>query len=156
MSKTKIEFSVGLLVCLGLAAFVFMAFRVSGLAGATSSKQQFTVFAYFDNVSGLVEGAKVTFAGVTIGRVQSINIEPKSSKAKVLLALNEQANFISSDATAVVQTAGILGEKYIGLTQGAESDVLHAGSEIFDTQSSLILEDLIGKLVMAFIKKDDK
>jgi phospholipid/cholesterol/gamma-HCH transport system substrate-binding protein len=156
MSKTKVELSVGVLVCLGLLAFVFMAFRVSGLAGSTSSSKQYQVSAYFDNVSGLVEGAKVTFAGVTVGRVQSISIEPKSSKAKVLLALNEQANYISTDATAVVQTAGILGEKYIGLTQGAESEVLAAGSEIFDTQSSLILEDLIGKLVMAFVKKDDK
>jgi len=151
VQQRYIEFAVGLFLLLGLTAMMFLAINVTQIGQEEQRGKRFAVYAYFNNVAGLNERAKVSFAGVTIGRVAKIAIDPDTLKAKVTLEINQHANYIPSDTTAVIYTEGVLGEKYIGLSQGTESTVLVAESEIQDTQSSLILEELIAKLATRMI-----
>ena len=86
-------------------------------------------------------------SGVTIGRVASIELDPKRLNAKVTLDIYQEVNQISTDAVASILTAGLLGEKYVGIVPGAENIYLKNGDEIEQTQSALVLEDLIGKFL---------
>lgn len=153
MQRRFIEISVGLLMLAGMAALAFLALQVSA-RGFGQSKDGYEVVAYFTNTSGLTDKAKVSFAGVTIGQVQSIEIVPASMKAKVAMKINKDVDYLSIDSSAVIQTAGVLGEKYVAIYPGSEDDVLTAGAEIYDTQSSMIFEDMIGKLVTNLAAKD--
>ena len=153
MQSKFIEISVGLLMLLGMAALAFLALQVSSRT-FTQNQGGYEVVAYFTNVAGLTDKAKVSLAGVTIGQVKSIVISPESMKAKVSMKINKDVNYISTDSSAVIQTAGVLGEKYIAIYPGSDDAVLEAGGEITDTQSSMIFEDMIGKLVTNLANKD--
>jgi phospholipid/cholesterol/gamma-HCH transport system substrate-binding protein len=153
MQQRIIEISVGLLMLAGMAALAFLALQVSA-RGFSQNNGGYEVVAYFTNISGLTDKAKVSFAGVTIGHVQSIEIVPATMKAKVAMKIDQDVDYLSVDSSAVIQTAGVLGEKYVALYPGSEDDVLTEGTEIFDTQSSMIFEDMIGKLVTNYAAKD--
>ena len=146
MQQRAIEISVGLLMLAGIAAIAFLAIQVSS-RGFNPSSGGYAVTAYFTNASGLTEKARVSLAGVAIGQVKSIEVVPATLKAKVVMLIDNKVDYLSSDSSAVIQTAGILGEKYIGIYSGSDDELLKEGSEIYDTQSLLILEDMIGKLV---------
>jgi phospholipid/cholesterol/gamma-HCH transport system substrate-binding protein len=66
------------------------------------------------------------------------------------MKIDGQVNYLSIDTSASILTSGLLGEKYVGLTVGAEEDVLVDGDVIEDTQSALVLEDLIGQFLLNF------
>jgi phospholipid/cholesterol/gamma-HCH transport system substrate-binding protein len=138
--------AVGVFMVAGIAALFFLAIKVSGLSEETS-KPSYKVYASFQNAGGLTVRAKVTMAGVVIGRVTDIRLDPKTLKAKVTLDVHNDVNEISTDAVASILTAGLLGEKYIGIVPGADDTFLKAGDEIEQTQSALVLEDLIGKFL---------
>jgi phospholipid/cholesterol/gamma-HCH transport system substrate-binding protein len=147
------EFTVGLLMLGGIAALTFLAFQVSS-RGFNQDQDGYDVTAYFTNVSGLTKKARVTLAGVTIGSIQNIEITPDTMKAKVEMKIAKDVNYLSDDSSAVIQTAGVLGEKYVAIYPGSNEGTLAEGSEIFDTQSSMIFEDMIGKLVTNLANKD--
>jgi len=152
--KTRIlEFSVGLFVLLGLMAFVLLSLRVSGLS-FDSSHETYKLYAYFDNLAGLRVRAKVAMGGVNIGKVTKIELDRESYTGKVTLELDKAIDNLPQDSTAIILTAGLLGEKYIGISVGGESKFLADGDVIFDTQSSLVLEELIGKFLMNSVMKD--
>jgi len=119
---------------------------VSGLSDETG-KPSYKVYAHFQNIGGLTLRAKVTMAGVTIGRVTDIQLDRKRLNARVTMEVYNDVNEISTDAVASILTAGLLGEKYIGIVPGADDTFLKEGDEIEQTQSSLVLEDLIGKFL---------
>lgn len=146
MRTRFIEMAVGLFMVAGIAALFFLAIKVSGLSEETD-RPSYKVYASFQNAGGLTLRAKVTMAGVVIGRVTDIHLDPKTLKARVTLSINKDVNEISTDSVASVLTAGLLGEKYIGIVPGADDTVLKDGGEIEQTQSSLVLEDLIGKFL---------
>lgn len=146
MRIKSLELLVGAFLLLAFGALMFLAIQVSGLSGETS-KESYRVHALFQNVGGLTERAKVTIAGVSVGRVESITLDAKTQQARVEMAINSDVNDISTDSVAAILTSGLLGEKYIGLTPGADETYLKEGSRIEQTQSSLVLEDLIGKFL---------
>lgn len=148
MNNRALEITVGLFVLAGIMAFALLAFRVSGLTLGDTNKGSFHITAYFDNVDGLKVRSRVAFAGVTIGKVTAIEMAPKQYQAKVTMEINSDVNYLPQDSTAIIYTAGILGEKYIGFSIGGEEEMLKEGSVIHDTQSTLVLEDLINKFVM--------
>lgn len=148
MNNRALEVTVGLFVLAGILAFVLLAFRVSGLSFANSNQGTYQVTAYFDNVEGLKVRSRVSYAGVTIGKVTSIEMAPKFYQAKVTMDINNSVDYLPDDSTAIIYTAGLLGEKYIGFSLGGDEEMLKQGSIIKDTQSSLVLEDLINKFVM--------
>ncbi|MGB0956913.1 MAG: outer membrane lipid asymmetry maintenance protein MlaD [Litorivicinus sp.] len=147
MSTRVIEICVGAFVALGLAAMAWLAISVSGLS-FTGPSDEYLISARFSNVAGLKPRAKVTSAGVTVGRVADIRLDPEVGQAEVIMAIESRFDQFPLDSTASILTAGLLGEKYIGLRLGAEFDMLIDGDEIMDTQSSLVLEDLIGRFLL--------
>jgi phospholipid/cholesterol/gamma-HCH transport system substrate-binding protein len=155
MRLRTIEISVGAFVLAGILALGFLAIQVSGLSIHDNHRDTYKLYAHFNNASGLAARAKVTVAGVVIGRVTNIALDPKDTRAKVEMAIDKKVNFLTSDSIAAIQTAGILGEKYISLSIGGEPDVLKDGDEIADTQSALVLEDLIGKFLTSVGNKKD-
>jgi len=148
MTSRWIETLVGIFVMLGLLAFVFLALSVSGLA-FTKSGSSYQLQAFFANVGGLTSRAEVTLAGVAIGSVESIAIDHQEKNALVTLNIDGDIDFLPEDTSAAILTSGLLGEKYIGLQLGAEEENLRDGDFILDTQSAVVLEDLIGQFLVS-------
>jgi phospholipid/cholesterol/gamma-HCH transport system substrate-binding protein len=153
MKSRLMEISVGLLMLAGIAALAFLALQVSS-RGFSQGKDGYDVSAYFTNVAGLTNRARVTLAGVNIGYIESIAIVPGTLKARVDMKIEKDVDYLSDDSTAVIQTSGVLGEKYVAIYPGSSDGTLEAGSEIYDTQSSMIFEDMIGKLVSNIAASD--
>lgn len=148
MKRTKtMEFGVGLFMLAGILGLVFLGLRVSGLTLSASS-ETFRLEANFSNIGGLRPRARVTMAGVTVGRVEAIELDTEWYDARVILSLkSDLEGQLSRDTTAAILTAGLLGEQYIGLSVGGDPDVLQDGDTIRDTQSALVLEELIQQFV---------
>src|SRR5690349_17770118 len=153
MQTKALELLVGLFFSLGVAAVFILTFRVASLDAGTA-KDSFAVTADFENIGGLKQGAAVTLAGVRIGRVRSIVIEPTTFEARVTMRIENSYNSIPKDSSASIFTAGLLGEQYIGLVPGGEDAVLADGDAIKFTQSALVLENLIGQFVAGMASKD--
>jgi phospholipid/cholesterol/gamma-HCH transport system substrate-binding protein len=153
-----LEIGTGLFVLLGFAALAFLTTQLPGsgvqLRGIDSS---FQVSARFDNVGDLKVGAPVTMAGVRIGRVESVGFDPADYKAVVMLAIEKQYAKIPDDSDAAIQTSGLLGAKYVGISPGGSETYLSGGSQMQFTQSALVLENLVNKLFSSIAgKQEDK
>lgn len=161
MRSRTVEMTVGGFVLLGILALVFLALRVSGLS-AGSSEETYRVTAKFDNIGGLTPRAKITISGVNVGRVANIYLDKEDLMAVVEMDIYQRVDNLSTDTTAAILTSGILGEQYIGLTDSgglfadAEPELLTEGSEIFDTQSALVLEKLISKFLVGRVTNDEE
>jgi len=155
MQNRTLEIGVGLFLLAGILALLLLALRVSGLSPTTST-ETYKLYAYFDNIAGLTVRAKVTMAGVTIGKVTAIDLDRDSFTGRVTMQVEKRVNNLPTDSTASILTAGLLGEKYIGLSVGGEDTLLKDGGTIHDTQSALVLEDLIGKFLLNTVNKDAK
>lgn len=156
MKKSILEFWVGVFVLLGLGALGVLAFQVAGGKGFSGSTPSYTVYADFSDIGGLKPNAPVRVSGVLVGRVASIELDPKTYQARVALNINQQYTF-SNDVSASILTSGLLGEQYIGLQQGGDPDDLAAGGTITITSSAMVLENLIGKFMTNFTgSKDNK
>ncbi|MDP2747058.1 outer membrane lipid asymmetry maintenance protein MlaD [Pseudomonas sp.] len=153
MQNRTLEIGVGLFLLAGLLALLLLALRVSGLT-VGSSDNTYKVYAHFENIAGLTVRSKVTMAGVTIGKVTAIDLDRNSYMGRVTMVLDDAVDNLPADSTASILTAGLLGEKYIGISVGGEEEVLRDGGTIHDTQSSLVLEDLIGKFLLNSVNKD--
>lgn len=93
-------------------------------------------------------------AGVTIGKVVAVDLDHESFMGRVTMELDQRVDNLPVDSTASILTAGLLGEKYIGISIGGEEEVLKDGGVIRDTQSALVLEDLIGKFLLNSVNKE--
>ena len=155
MQNRTLEVGVGLFLLAGILALLLLALRVSGLA-ATPSADTYKLYAYFDNIAGLTVRAKVTMAGVTIGKVTAIDLDRDNFTGRVTMQVDKKVNNLPIDSTASILTAGLLGEKYVGISVGGDDKLLADGGVIHDTQSSLVLEDLIGKFLLNSVGKDAK
>lgn len=153
MKRSVLELWVGIFVVLGVAALLFLSFRVASGSSDTDGSQGYSVTASFNDIGGLKVKAPVKAAGVVVGRVGSIVLDPKDYRAKVTLHIQKQYQF-SKDASAQILTSGILGEQYIGLMQGADEAHLANGDNIDLTSDALVLEQLIGKFMTSFAEKN--
>lgn len=146
MRMRNVEFMVGGFMVMGIIALVLMAFRVSGLS-TDAVGDTYTIKARFENLGGLTDRAKVSLAGVTVGRVTNVTLDKEYYAAVVEMEINSSMNVLPSDTSAAILTAGLLGEKYIGLSVGAEMDYLKEGDWVQDTQSAIVLEELISRFL---------
>lgn len=147
MQMRTIEIVVGAFILAGIISLAVLAVRVSGFnPGAEEST--YTVYAKFENIGGLVVRSKVSIAGVTVGEVSEITLDPQTFMARVAMKIEADVDNISADSAAAILTEGLLGGKYIGLSIGAEEQVLEDGDEIYDTQSAIVLEELIGQFLL--------
>ncbi len=154
MQSRALEMLVGLFVCIGVAAVFVLTFRVASLDTVGGPGSTYRVLASFENIGGLKHGSAVTMAGVKIGRVKDIVIDPTTFEANVTLELSNSYNTIPEDSNAKILTAGLLGEQYVGIEVGGAEEALKDGSKLKLTQSALVLENLIGQFLSS--KSDDK
>lgn len=136
-----VELGVGAAVLLVAGAFMAYAMTNTGQVFATSG---YPLHATFDHVDGLSTGADVRIAGVKVGSIMAIRLDPKTYLADVRFTV-QNAVKLSTDSSATVSTDGLLGGKYLALATGGEEEMLKPGGEITITQGSLNLESLIGK-----------
>lgn len=141
-SKT-VEFATGLFIFLGLAALFFLLTQTTNIAAYGGDG--YTVTARFSDVGSLKERAPVALAGVTVGRVGRIVVDPERLDAVVTFTIDSRYNQIPADSSASILTSGLLGEKFIGIEPGGDLENLRDGDEILFTQSAVVLENLISK-----------
>lgn len=153
MQTKALELLVGMFFTLGVAAVFILTFRVASL-DAGSASDSYAVTADFENIGGLKPGSAVTMAGVRIGRVRSIEVDPTTFEARVTMRIGKDFANIPKDSSASIFTAGLLGEQYIGLTPGGDDASLADGDKITFTQSALVLENLIGQFVAGMASGD--
>jgi phospholipid/cholesterol/gamma-HCH transport system substrate-binding protein len=145
MNKRSTEILVGLFVLLGLAGLLFLALKAANLA-SFNTEATYPVTARFDNIGGLKVRAPVRSAGVTVGRVTAITLDPKTYQGVVRMDIRQSFLF-PKDSSAKILTSGLLGDQYVGLEAGADEANLAAEATITQTQSALVLENLIGQLL---------
>lgn len=145
MAKKSIEILVGGFVLLGLAALLFLALKAANLA-AFGNGETYALQARFDNIGGLKPRAPVRSAGVTVGRVESITLDPQTYMGVVTLQVKQGVQF-PRDSSAKILTSGLLGDQYIGIEPGADDKMLDPGATITQTQSAVVLENLIGQFL---------
>ena len=147
MTTRTIETLVGIFVVLGFLALFMLAMKVSNLSGL-SRDDGYEITAYFENIGGLKVRSPVTVSGVRVGQVTQIIYNPERFEAQVSMRIGTEFDYLPIDTTASIYTAGLLGEQYIALEPGAEEEVLAKGDTIEFTQSALVLEEIIGKIVV--------
>ena len=147
MNKKGIETLVGLFVLLGIVGLLFLALKAANL-GTFSVGDTYPLSARFDNIGGLKVRAPVRSAGVTVGRVASITLDPKTYQGVVQLDMQRGVQF-PSDSSARILTSGLLGDQYVGIEAGAEEKTFEAGGIIRQTQSAVVLESLISQFLFS-------
>lgn len=147
MTTRRIEITVGIFVALGLAGLFMLALQVSNL-GEYRGGEGYEVHAHFNNIGGLKVRAPVTMSGVRIGRVTEIRYDPQRYQARVTMNISAVHDYLPTDTQASIYTAGLLGEQYIALEPGGEEEVLADGGTILFTQSAVVLEELIGRMMV--------
>ena len=145
MHRKTIDVWVGLFVLLGLAALVFLALKAGNMS-TISFSNTYAVTGKFDNIGGLKPQAPVKSAGVVVGRVGAIGFDDKTYQALVTLELEAGYKF-PKDSSLKILTAGLLGEQYIGIEPGGDTNNLANGDRISRTQSATVLEDLINRFI---------
>ena len=134
---------VGLFVLAGLGAIAYLSLSVGGVTLRRAGG--LILFADFDEIGGLKPRAQVVISGVKVGQVASIALD-ENYRARVQLALDERLK-LPIDTSASIMTSGLLGDRYVSLQLGGEQEVLKPGDQITMTESAVVLERLIGKLV---------
>jgi phospholipid/cholesterol/gamma-HCH transport system substrate-binding protein len=145
MQKSRHDVWVGLFVLIGAAAVLFLALKAGNLL-SLNFDDTYVVTAKFDNIGGLKPRAAVKSAGVVVGRVESIGFDDKAYQARVVLQMQKRFVF-PKDSSAKILTSGLLGEQYLGLEPGASEKNLMAGDTITQTQSAVVLENLISQFL---------
>jgi phospholipid/cholesterol/gamma-HCH transport system substrate-binding protein len=136
---------VGIFVAIGFGAILFLALKVGNLL-TLDRAPGYRLEASFDNIGGLKLRAPVKAAGVVVGRVEAVRLDPKAYDAVVTMRIDRQYEF-SKDTIAAINTSGLLGEVYIGLDAGGDTVMLKDGDRIGKTQSAVVIEKLISQFL---------
>ncbi len=151
-NSRKTDLLVGAFVVLGVLALLFLALKAGNMLSLSFGQKTYEVTAVFDNASGLKPRASVSSAGVNVGRVRSISLDPETFQAVVTMDLDRRFKF-PADTSAKILTAGLLGEKYIGLDAGSDDKNLEDYGRIGQTQSSIVLENLVSQFLFNSAEK---
>ncbi|KQT36820.1 MULTISPECIES: outer membrane lipid asymmetry maintenance protein MlaD [unclassified Methylophilus] len=153
MEKTTIDLWVGIFVAMGFAALLGLAMKVGNLT-TTNIGETYMVTANFENIGGLKPRAPIKSAGVVVGRVEGIKLDPKTYEAVVSLNIDKRFSF-PKDTFANIYTAGLLGEQYVGLEAGGDENSLKNGDKIIQTQDAVVLEKLISQFLYSKATEND-
>jgi len=145
MNRKLLDLWVGFFVVLGFAAVLFLALRVGNVSSANFS-ETYQLTAKFDNIGGLKVRGPVKSAGVVVGRVSAIRLDPTAYEALVTMTIDSRYQF-PKDTFASILTAGLLGEQYVGLDAGGDGKMLKDGDVFAKTQSAVVLEKLISQFM---------
>jgi phospholipid/cholesterol/gamma-HCH transport system substrate-binding protein len=142
---------VGIFAILGIIALAILSLSLGKLT--LLPKPGYTLYASFDNISGLKAGDQIQLDGVQIGKVVQIGL--KDMRARVAMRIDDGVA-IDADAIAAVKTSGIIGDKYVSIALGPSDRILKEGDSIRQTQSAFVLEDAIGQLINSSGSADSK
>jgi phospholipid/cholesterol/gamma-HCH transport system substrate-binding protein len=152
MEPRSRDFLVGLFLLAGLAAIAVLSVSVGGSTYRGPGGLELVVT--FDQVGGLKPRAPVVIGGVKVGQVRSIGLDDEL-RARVVLDVDRRLE-LPSDTSAVILTAGVLGDQYVELSPGGETTRLEPGDEIQFKQDAFVLERMIGKLIQNLGSEDDE
>src|SRR5208282_1267859 len=136
------QFIVGIFALLGIAALAVLSLRLGRIELLPAPG--YTIYANFDNISGLKEDDRVEIAGVQIGKVTSIALN--RDRARIAMRLNSNVK-VDDEAIAAIKTSGIIGDKYVSIAPGPGDRDLTDGGTLRQTESAFVLEDAIGQLI---------
>lgn len=145
MNRTTIDMWVGVFVAIGIGSLLFLAMKVGNLSNAKLA-EPYVLKADFDNIGGLKVRAPVKTSGVVVGRVEAITLDKQSYQAVVTMKIDNHYSF-PRDTFATINTSGLLGEQYLGLEPGGDTENLKPGETIKKTQSAVVLEKLISQFM---------
>lgn len=145
MHRKSIDVWVGLFVLLGALSLLFLALKAGNMSTISFSKT-YAIVGKFDNIGGLKPQSPVKSAGVVVGRVGEISFDDKTFAALVRLDMNPAYKF-PKDSSLKILTSGLLGEQYVGIEAGGDTNNLVEGDRITRTQSAAVLEDLINQFI---------
>ncbi len=153
MKKSNLEFLVGVFVLAGLASVAYLAIKLG--SGALMGGDTYLLEARFTNAGGLHAGGNVQMAGVTVGRVEAVRIDPQDFSAIADLRISSKLQ-LPTDSMASVKTSGLIGDKFISLSAGADDTHLVPGERITMTESAVDLESLISKMAFGSVDKEQE
>jgi phospholipid/cholesterol/gamma-HCH transport system substrate-binding protein len=145
MSTAKLEMSVGVFMLIGILSLAYVSIKLGKME--LVGGDYYAVTARFDSVSGLKAGARVEVAGVEVGKVDRIALEPKSGDQAIAHLKIKSGVKITDDVIASVRTSGIIGDKFIKLKPGGSDKFLQNNSSIKDTESAIDIEELVSKFI---------
>lgn len=143
MKKFNIEMSVGLFVIIGLLCLGYLSIKLGKLE--LIGNNHYKIYAVFDSVSGLKNGASVEIAGIEVGRVERVFLND-DGMAVVEFKIKNGIS-LQQDVVAAIRTKGIIGDKFIKILPGGDEEVLKNGDTILDTETPLELEEIIGQFI---------
>jgi phospholipid/cholesterol/gamma-HCH transport system substrate-binding protein len=146
LNRSLLDLWVGVFVAIGIGAIIFLALKVGNLV-TWGSTPGYRLEARFDNIGGLKLRAPIKAAGVVVGRVERIRLDPATFQGVVTMKIDQGYAF-TADTIASILTSGLLGEVYIGLDAGGDTKMLADGGKLTKTQSAVILEKLIGQFLV--------
>ncbi|MBN2061137.1 MAG: outer membrane lipid asymmetry maintenance protein MlaD [Deltaproteobacteria bacterium] len=152
MGNRTIEIMVGIFVIIGLICVGYLTVKLGKIN--LFGNDSYPIFARFQSVSGLKTGASVEMAGVEIGKVEKITLDDRTRVAVVRMRIINGLT-IMEDAIATVSTAGLIGDKFIKISPGGSDLILKPGDSITETESSLNLEELVGKYVFGNVSQPE-
>ena len=152
MKKATLEMAVGVFVLIGLVCVGYLTIKLGKME--LMGDHYYTLYAKFNSATGLKPGSNVEIAGVTIGQVESVTLEPVMKIAMIKMKI-EKGIDLEDDAIASVKTSGLIGDKFIMITPGGSVDILEPEGTITETESALDIEDLVSKYVFGD-KKEKK
>ena len=154
MQRTLLDLWVGIFVAAGIAALVVLALKVGNASTTFNVGETYRVSGAFDNIGGLKEQAPVKSAGVVVGRVDRISFDNSRYRAQVIMKIDRRYQF-PTDTSASILTSGLLGEQYVGLEAGGDSENVKDGGNFKLTQSAVVLEKLIGQFLYSKAAEGD-
>lgn len=153
MQRTTMDLWVGLFVILGVGALLILSLKIGNLS-TYSAGDSYQLIGNFENIGGLKVRAPVKSSGVVVGRVTNIQFSLETYDAVVTLNVDSRYTF-PKDTFASILTAGLLGEQYIGLDAGGDDAMLQSGDKIMQTNSAVVLEEMIGRFLFDKAADDD-
>lgn len=154
MERSTLDLWVGLFVCAGIGALLVLAMKVGNMASIGVGGETYTIYGQFDNIGGLKPRAPVKGAGVVVGRVATIEFDTNKFTARVAMTIESKYKF-PKDTTASILTSGLLGEQYVGLEAGGDTENIASGETLKLTQSAIVLEKLIGQFLYSKAAEGD-
>jgi len=151
MKKNNLELLVGIFVLLGIAAVAYLTIKLG--SGSLAGGKTYVVEARFANAGGLHSGGSVMLAGVIVGRVEDVRMDPQDFSAIATLRIGGDVK-LPTDSMASIKTSGLIGDKYVSLSPGADETIMAPKTRITMTESAVDLESLISKMAFGSVDKD--
>ena len=142
MQNNTVETLIGALVVAVAAGFLFFAYTTTH----SGSIAGYDLKAAFNSADGITTGTDVRLHGIKIGTVSSMDLDPKTYLAVVHLSIRDDIR-IPDDSSVKITSSGLLGSSYLAIQPGGSEKMLASGSAITNTQGSIDLMSLIGRVI---------